>query len=111
MRNSVRSRQRVELACDTRASARVSRGGATSDHPTKGHQTMGTRGFMGVVIDGEMKIGYMHWDSYPDGVGKDVLETLRALLLVDTNDDVAKLARGLKVVKQDTPPTAAEKAE
>jgi hypothetical protein len=71
---------------------------------------MGTRGFMGVVIDDEMKIGYMHWDSYPDGVGKDVLETLRALLLVDTNDDVAKLARGLKVVKQDTPPTAAERA-
>lgn len=70
---------------------------------------MGTRGFMGVVIDGEMKIGYMHWDSYPDGVGKDVLETLRALLLVDTNDDVAKLARGLKVVKQDTPPTPEER--
>jgi len=70
---------------------------------------MGTRGFMGLVIDGQQKIGYMHWDSYPSGVGVDVLETLRALLLVDSGDNVAKLARGLKVVKQDTPPTAEEK--
>ena len=31
---------------------------------------MGTRGFMGLVIDGQPKIGYVHWDSYPSESSK-----------------------------------------
>lgn len=38
---------------------------------------MGTRGFVGFVIDGQEKIGYNHFDSYPDGLGVDVLSWLR----------------------------------
>lgn len=66
---------------------------------------MGTRGFMGLVIDGQQKIGYVHWDSYPSGLGKDMLEALRTLLLADSGDQVATLARQLEVVTQDTPPS------
>lgn len=65
---------------------------------------MGTRGFMGLVIDGEQKIGYVHWDSYPDGLGVSTLDALRTLLLADSGDQVATLARQLEVVKSDTKP-------
>lgn len=38
---------------------------------------MGTRGFVGFVVDGTEKIAYNHSDSYPSGLGTDVLEWLR----------------------------------
>ena len=66
---------------------------------------MGTRGFMGLVIDGQSKIGYVHWDSYPYGLGVSTLEALRTLLLADSGDQVATLARQLEVVKSDTKPS------
>lgn len=66
---------------------------------------MGTRGFMGLVIDGQQKIGYVHWDSYPEGLGASTLEALRTLLLADSGDQVATLARQLEVVKSDTKPS------
>lgn len=66
---------------------------------------MGTRGFMGLVIDGQQKIGYVHWDSYPDGLGASTLDALRTLLLADSGDQVATLARRLEVVKSDTKPS------
>ena len=66
---------------------------------------MGTRGFMGLVIDGQPKIGYVHWDSYPSGLGASTLDALRTLLLADSGDQVATLARQLEVVKSDTTPS------
>lgn len=58
---------------------------------------MGTRGFIGFVVDGQEKIAYNHFDSYPSGLGADVLgwlysasrdlpalaERVRALRVVD----------------------------
>jgi hypothetical protein len=35
---------------------------------------MGTRGAVGVKVDGKYKVTYNHWDSYPDGLGKEVVE-------------------------------------
>ena len=72
---------------------------------------MGTRGFMGLVIDGRPKIGYVHWDAYPAGLGSDVLEALRTLLLTNTGSQITSLAQRLKVVKSDTKPTDAQIAE
>lgn len=40
----------------------------------KGWCEMGTRGALGFWKDGEHKVTYNHFDSYPDGLGKDVLE-------------------------------------
>lgn len=37
---------------------------------------MGTSGLMAFVVDGNAKGGYVHWDSYPSGLGADVLEWL-----------------------------------
>lgn len=37
---------------------------------------MGTRGFIGFVVDGVEKITYNHWDSYPSGLGASMLKWL-----------------------------------
>lgn len=38
---------------------------------------MGTRGVFGFVHNGIEKLTYNHWDSYPDGLGLDLLRWLR----------------------------------
>lgn len=44
---------------------------------------MGTRGFVGFAVGGELKIAYNHWDSYPSGLGLDVLRWLRGELTAE----------------------------
>lgn len=64
---------------------------------------MGTRGFYGVVFDGDTKITYNHFDSYPDGLGTDILKQVSDLV-----KDLAKLhadARRLALVDEDSTPT------
>lgn len=52
---------------------------------------MGTRGALGFVLAGNEKITYNQYDSYPDGLGEDVLSWLRAALglPVDVRDILA----------------------
>jgi hypothetical protein len=64
---------------------------------------MGTRGFVGFVVDGEIKIAYNHNDSYPSGVGSDVLSWLHEV--TEDVDAVREKARALRVVGQDDEPT------
>jgi hypothetical protein len=64
---------------------------------------MGTRGFVGFVVNGTEKIAYNHWDSYPGGVGRDVLSWLRSAAL-----DLEVLhgqAAALRVVTDEEEPT------
>src|SRR5687768_12201748 len=68
---------------------------------------MGTRGFVGFVVDGTEKISYNHWDSYPSGVGLDVLEWLRGV--VSESESLHRdLAKALSVVP-DRAPTDVER--
>jgi hypothetical protein len=66
---------------------------------------MGTRGTLGFVIDGEEKLAYNHHDSYPTGIGVDVLSWARG---VESWDDVREQARALMFVSDDVPPTVAQ---
>lgn len=65
---------------------------------------MGTRGLLGVVVDGVVKATYNHFDSYPDALGLAVLEYVQQTNL---ERDTQK-ARDLKLVKEATPPTKEE---
>jgi hypothetical protein len=65
---------------------------------------MGTRGFVGFVVDGTEKISYNHWDSYPCGVGLNVLEWLRGVV-ADNEDQQRELAKTLAAVDEDASPT------
>lgn len=65
---------------------------------------MGTRGFIGFVVNDQEKIAYNHWDSYPSGLGVEILQWLHQA-------DPAKIreqAANLKVVEHGVMPTDAE---
>lgn len=66
---------------------------------------MGTSGLMAFVVDGETKAGYVHFDSYPSGLGADVLEWLHEALNEQSGKTLTQ-ARALKVVDDETEPTA-----
>lgn len=60
---------------------------------------------MAFVVDGETKAGYVHWDSYPSGLGADVLDWLHEVLNEQTGKALTQV-RALKVVNDETVPTA-----
>lgn len=66
---------------------------------------MGTRGFITFVIDGEEKTTYNHSDSYPDGLGVDVLSFARGDMLA-----AAERARSLQLIDPESLPTEEQKA-
>lgn len=68
---------------------------------------MGTRGFIGFVADGTEKIGYNHFDSYPEGLGVEVLGWLRNALTTHPEVLVEQI-QSLRVIDGDAEPTDAE---
>lgn len=69
---------------------------------------MGTRGAIGFRIDGQDKIAYNHFDSYPDGLGRDAVEFIREWL-AEGRDKMRKVARAVAVIDTKTKPTEAQK--
>jgi len=67
---------------------------------------MGTRGFIGFVIDGEEKITYNHFDSYPNGLGMEVLTWFRDIL--QSSVSYKSYIRNLKMVDGKSEPTEAQ---
>jgi hypothetical protein len=65
--------------------------------------TMGTRGFTGVVIKGEAKFAYQQFDSYPSGVGAELLEWLQGLQPREW-EKVAQQAVELQMIPENTEP-------
>jgi hypothetical protein len=63
---------------------------------------MGTSGNMAFVIDGETKAGYVHFDSYPSGLGADMLEWLRENY---AKPETYAAVQALKVVDDSSTPT------
>ena len=82
---------------------------------------MATRGFITFVVNKTEKTCYNHFDSYPDGLGLDVLRYLRECAAAGTDDHswsdggvnsrpaidmIRRRAASLRVVTDTTPPTA-----
>jgi len=65
---------------------------------------MGTRGFITFAADGEQKTAYNHRDSYPGGLGLDVLKWLRAA--AESPVRLGEQVRALRVVDPGSAPTA-----
>jgi hypothetical protein len=63
---------------------------------------MGTRGLITFRVNGENKAAYVHNDAYASGMGVDVLKFLRGKDL----DILKQAAADLKVVSDETPPSA-----
>jgi hypothetical protein len=62
---------------------------------------MSTRGAYGFRLDGQDKITYNHFDSYPDGLGRALVEWLHAHPPATWRTVAARL----RLVTEDTPPT------
>jgi hypothetical protein len=63
---------------------------------------MSTRGTFGVRIDGNDKLMYNHSDSYPEGLGVEMLETTRQLLKENGKDWLKEKAKALRMVNTNT---------
>lgn len=65
---------------------------------------MGTRGSYGFYKNGMTKATYNHYDSYPEGLGKDVVNFIKTTSIKELN----KIFENLKIVNQDSEPTEEE---
>lgn len=71
---------------------------------------MGTRGICGFVVNGEEKLTYNHWDSYPSGLGVSILSWLRSLN-EDTLPEARERAAGLRLVDDQAVPSLEDKIQ
>jgi len=62
---------------------------------------MGTRGAIGFFVNGKTKVTYNHFDSYPSGVGLDVLEFAEG----NTWSDLTDMAEGIEMLEQESNPS------
>ena len=60
---------------------------------------MGTRGLIGFIIKGKRRATYNHFDSYPEGMGNDVIRFILSL-------DEDQIKQMQLLVKQVSPPRA-----
>jgi len=66
---------------------------------------MGTQGAFGFRIDGVDKLSYNHFDSYPDGLGREVVEQVKAVLATTKLNEMIENVRGLRLVNPSDDPT------
>lgn len=72
---------------------------------------MSTRGYMGLKKDGELKGMYNHFDSYPSGLGKYLIEELNK---INVDERVKKLNEAfdyIELVDEDKKPTKKQKED
>lgn len=68
---------------------------------------MGTRGAYGFRLDRTDKVTYNHFDSYPEGLGLDLLRELSAC----DHSQLAEIARQILLVREDSTPTPEQIAQ
>lgn len=66
---------------------------------------MGTRGLFGFYCKGKFFVVYNHWDSYPTGLGKQVVDQLKKTIQSGQFEEWFVLLEKLKIVKEHVPPT------
>ncbi len=66
---------------------------------------MGTRGVFGFFYKGCLYIVYNHFDSYPSGLGADLVHEIQQAIADDTLKDWSKLLENITIIDQDSIPT------
>ncbi len=66
---------------------------------------MGTRGAVGFRLDGKDYVAYNHFDSYPEGLGVEVLRDIKELLKGTGLNSLPALVKRLKVFSENKKPT------
>lgn len=72
---------------------------------------MGTRGAVGFILDGKEKITYNHFDSYPSGLGNEVLDFLHSIPFNSFSDfkKFKKQVEELELIDERNTPTEEQK--
>jgi hypothetical protein len=63
---------------------------------------MGTRGSVGFRVNKQDRVQYNHFDSYPSGLGNDVLKFIQS----STLEELKQVANSIELVREDVKPTA-----
>ncbi|WWC92148.1 uncharacterized protein L201_007102 [Kwoniella dendrophila CBS 6074] len=66
---------------------------------------MGTRGLLGLIISGKRKGCYNHFDSYPEGLGVDIVRFILGLSPEETETMVQRLTEIIWVTEDDPVPS------
>lgn len=66
---------------------------------------MGTRGAYGFRIDGQDKITYNHFDSYPGVLGRDIVNHINTALDDWGKEVILERARSIELVEKDSTPS------
>jgi hypothetical protein len=72
---------------------------------------MGTRGSIGFHIDGQDKLTYNHWDSYPTGLGAAICIGLNSIFDNMSIEVLKEMARDMVLIDTEVPPTLEQKAK
>lgn len=67
---------------------------------------MGTRGLLGLIIQGKRHAAYNHWDSYPSTLGAKIVEFILSLKL----EDIAEMAALVQVITVRTTSTRSNRS-
>jgi hypothetical protein len=62
---------------------------------------MGTRGLFGFLYKGVYYMVYNHWDSYPEGLGRQLVAEIRQMLKEGRMDEWIELLKKIKVVVEE----------
>ena len=66
---------------------------------------MSTRGYMGIQKKGELKGQYNHFDSYLEGLGKEIIETINKIPKVNRIAVLNEVFKNIILVNEDDKPT------
>lgn len=66
---------------------------------------MGTRGLFGFYYRGKFYVVYNHWDSYPEGLGAQIVAELKRAVQANRLGEWIQLLEHLKIVSSTVPPT------
>ena len=67
---------------------------------------MGTSGYFGVEKEGVLKGSYNHFDSYPDGLGQDIVDFVKKM----DNKKFTENIKSVELVDEDAKPTDEQKS-
>ena len=66
---------------------------------------MSTRGYIGIKKKGQLKGMYNHWDSYPSGLGKDLVEIINKIKVEDRIKVLNDTFDYIELVDENSKPT------
>ncbi len=69
---------------------------------------MGTRGLFGFTYKGRYYVAYNHWDSYPSGLGVDIVNQIRKAIEENRLEEWKTLLEQIRVIDWEVKPTEEE---